>query len=239
MARTKRNFKDGVFKDYFKDKQRLIEAYNAIAEKDYPATTKLEFKNLKNVFFKAPNNDIAFMLDERLIVLLEAQSTINENMPLRMLIYISEIYKGIIKEDALYRKKASKLPTPEFFVIYNGLDKYPEKKILKLSDSFISPAGAPILDLIVTVYNVAEGNSVQMLKQSEALSDYAMFISIAYKNFKFAKTEEKRDEAINKTINYCLEHGIMKAYLKSNGSEVRRMLSMLWNEEINRRVLLE
>ena len=239
MEEVKRNFKDGIFKDYFRDKERLIEAYNAIAGKDYPATSRLEFKELKSVFFKSQNDDVAFMLEDRLIVLLEAQSTINENMPLRMLLYISEIYKGNIDEKALYQRRMSKLPTPEFFVIYYGLDKYPEKKVLKLSDAFICPAGAPSLDLVVTVLNVTEGNSVQMLEQSTALYDYAKFVSIAYKNLTGAKTDEERDEAIKKTIEYCLEHGIMKAYLTGKDSEVRRMLITQWNDEVNREVLLE
>jgi hypothetical protein len=41
----------------------------------------------------ALSNDIAMLVDNRLVVLVEHQSTINENMPLRLLEYVSRICK--------------------------------------------------------------------------------------------------------------------------------------------------
>ena len=242
MPKSNRNFKDSLFKDYFRDRGRLIEAYNAIAGKDYPPTAGLEFRALKNVLFKSQVNDIAFTLDGRLVVLLEAQSTINENMALRMLEYMGEVYKGLVDQDLLYRKKMVKIPAPEFFVLYHGLDEFPgkaEKAVLRLSDAFMEKRAEPCLELVVTVYDIAEGKSAEMLGRSGALSDYARFISVAYENLGRAETKPQRDEAIKKTIDYCLENGIMKTYLLKRGSEVRRMLSLEWNDEVYRRVLLE
>ncbi|MCL2112128.1 MAG: Rpn family recombination-promoting nuclease/putative transposase [Clostridiales bacterium] len=245
MPKTNREFKDSLFKDYFADEERLIEAYNAIAGTDYPLTARVEFKELKKVLFQSASNDIAFLLEDRFIVLIEHQSTINENMPLRMLQYYSEISKGLVAEDALYGKKAAKIPTPEFFVIYNGLDDYPDKKVLRLSDAFIGPPAKrpqpkpPNLELIVTVHNIATGHSEKMLQRSAALSDYARFVSVAYECLKDAKTEEENEEAIKKTVQYCLKRGIMVSYLKKKGSEVGRMLSLEWNDEVYRRVLLK
>ena len=96
---------------------------------------QIEFKTLQNVLYRSQINDVSFMLEDHLIVLMEHQSTINENMPLRLLLYISEIYKGLVPGDLLYRQAVQKIPTPEFFVVYNGLDAYPSKK----------PCGYPML----------------------------------------------------------------------------------------------
>ena len=38
-------------------------------------------------------------------------------------------------KDSLY------VPTPECYVLYNGIDPFPEKKIYKFSDSFEVPDG--------------------------------------------------------------------------------------------------
>ena len=239
MTKLNRNFKDNLFKSYFGDKERLIEAYNAIAGKDYPPTAKVEFRKIENVLFRSQTNDLAFLLEDRFIVLIEAQSTINENMPLRMLGYINEILKGFLPKDALYRKGPDKIPTPEFFVIYNGLDDYPERKVLRLSDMFVSPVEEPGLELAVTVCNIAKGKSAGLLKKSAALYDYAMFVSVAQDYLMQAKSPDEYGAAIKKTIDDCKKNGIMVAYLNRHGSEVQRMLSYEWDDEVYRKVLLE
>jgi len=153
-----------------------------------------------------------------------------------LFISISDTYKGIIPKKALYLKKAVQIPTPEFFVIYNGLEEYPDMKVLKLSDAYISPADEPSLELSVPVINIAKGHNKELLGQSEALSDYAVFVSLVYDRI---ADGDSRDEAIENTIQFCLKNGIMKEYLERYGSEVRRMLSLEWDEEVYREVLLE
>jgi len=45
--------------------------------------------------------------------------------------------------------------------------------------------------------------------------------------------------AIDYAIYTCIENGIMRVYLENESAEVKRMLSMEWNDEIYRDVLLE
>jgi hypothetical protein len=40
-------------------------------------------------------NDISFLLDGKLVVLIEHQSSLNRNMPLRLLLYIGRVYEKI------------------------------------------------------------------------------------------------------------------------------------------------
>jgi hypothetical protein len=42
-------------------------------------------------------NDISFEIGGKLVVLIEHQSTINPNMPFRLLMYISRVYEKIMK----------------------------------------------------------------------------------------------------------------------------------------------
>ncbi|MCL1836461.1 MAG: Rpn family recombination-promoting nuclease/putative transposase [Treponema sp.] len=51
------------------------------------------------------------------MVLIEHQSTINPNMPLRLLLYIAHLYEKIIGRKKLYNTKLEKIPAPEFIVL--------------------------------------------------------------------------------------------------------------------------
>jgi len=195
-----------------------------------------EFKSLENILYRSQNNDLAFILEDRFIVLIEHQSTINDNMPLRLLLYIAEVYKSIAPNRSLYHKNAVPIPTPEFIVIYNGKEEYPDRNVLKLSDSFIVREEPPSLELEVTVYNISKGYNTELLERCVALSDYAVFVN--YIKDRIAEGDSL-EVAIDKAIHYCIENGIMKAYLEQESAEVKRMLSMEWNEELYRQVLLE
>jgi predicted transposase/invertase (TIGR01784 family) len=133
-ANTNRKYKDSVFTLLFGEKKNLLELYNAIENTNYGSETDIKMTTLRNVLYRKRINDISFVLNGRLVVLIEHQSSINGNMPIRMLMYISEIYKGLIKGNKnIFHKKAISIPRPEFIVLYNGNEKYPDKGVLKLA----------------------------------------------------------------------------------------------------------
>lgn len=55
----------------------------------------------------------------------EQQSTLNPNMPLRGLMYFGNLYDSYIESNGLniYGKKLIKIPTPQYYVLYNGTDQ--------------------------------------------------------------------------------------------------------------------
>jgi len=237
MEKPNRKHKSSLFTSYFEDKERLIETYNAIAGTDFPPTAKVEFKTLTNILTRSQINDIAFMLEDRFIVMMEHQSTpVSENIAIRLLIYITEVLKGIVSPRSLYGRKPYKIPTPEFFVIYHGKKNLPDKEVFRLSDAFIAPTNTPSLELIVTVFNVTNGHNEKMLLQSTALSDYSTFISLI--NDGVSKGLDLGD-AIDDAIHYCIKNDIMRGYLLKSSEEVKRMLSMEWNEDEYREAMKE
>jgi len=122
-------------------------------------------------------NDICFVIDGKLVVLVEHQSTINENMCLRMLIYSSKEYEKITDSKDLYREKMIKIPTPEFIVLYNGKEEFPDYKEMRLSDSFEIKSETCFLELVAKVYNINKGRNVEMVSRSPVLSGYEDFIA--------------------------------------------------------------
>ena len=90
-AKLNREYRDSVFRMLFNDKKKLIELYNAVFDTDYGPDTPIDIKTIEDVLFVHMKNDIAFTLDNKFIVLTEHQSTVNPNMPVRNLIYLSTI----------------------------------------------------------------------------------------------------------------------------------------------------
>lgn len=88
---VKRTYKDSVFVTIFHDKAKLIELYNALFDTNYDESAPIDIVTIKDVLFRTLKNDVAFVLGGRFVVLVEHQSSINENMPLRDLMYISTV----------------------------------------------------------------------------------------------------------------------------------------------------
>ncbi|MDR1812233.1 MAG: hypothetical protein LBQ87_05360, partial [Candidatus Fibromonas sp.] len=74
-ARTNRKYKDSVFTLLFGEKKNLLELYNAIENTNYDSDTDIKMTTLKNVLYKKHINDISFVLNGKLVVLIEHQSS--------------------------------------------------------------------------------------------------------------------------------------------------------------------
>ena len=109
---VKRTYKDSVFVTIFHDKSKLIELYNALFDTNYDESAPIDIVTIKDVLFRTLKNDVAFVLGGRFVVLVEHQSSINENMPLRDLMYISTVLKRMIDTTRLYREKRLMIPRP-------------------------------------------------------------------------------------------------------------------------------
>ena len=127
-------YKDSVFTKLFSDKQKVLELYNAVENKNYPSTTEIEINTLDGVLYLDRINDVSFILEDKLIVLVEQQSTINENMPLRFLLYICKLYEEFIvaTKSNIYRTNLTKIPRPEFICLYNGKDDFPDENDIEI-----------------------------------------------------------------------------------------------------------
>ena len=119
----------------FNNKKSLLSLYNAVNDTHYDNEDDLDITTLKNAIYMSMKNDVSCLIDMQL-QLYEQQSTINPNMPLRDLMYITRQLEKLIVKDDLYSKKLVKIPTPKFIVFYNGTETQPEQKTLLLSEAF-------------------------------------------------------------------------------------------------------
>jgi hypothetical protein len=77
--------KDSVFSLLFNDAQALRELYGAFGGAPLDPHARIEITTLSDVPYMEQHNNISFTVDNRLVVLIKHQSTINSNMSLRLL----------------------------------------------------------------------------------------------------------------------------------------------------------
>jgi predicted transposase/invertase (TIGR01784 family) len=222
-----------VFTKLFSDPDILRELYSAIEGVTIPTDTPVDINTLTDVLYKERINDVSFTIDNHLVVLIEHQSTINDNIPLRLLMYVARVYEKIVNRKKLYQAKLEKIPKPEFIVLYNGKYKYPDYSELKLSDAFKNVEGLKLsdsdklpLELIVQVYNINCGHNTEILKKCETLDGYSIFID---KVRKYKKKENSLEKGVKDAIKYCIDKNILKDFLETHSSEVLNMLLTEWN----------
>ena len=177
-----------------------------------------------------PNLDIAMLIDGKIVILIEHQSTINKNMPFRFLEYIARIYEKITTKDEKFGRKLVKLPIPEFYVFYNGKDDYPTESMMKLSDAFmqlgdncelknqLENVNYP-LEISVKVININVDKENPILKRCEALKEYSEFIEQVRFNI-----ENEIPEPFTTAIKEAIKKGFLSDYLNRKSTEVQNML---------------
>ena len=223
IFQANREFKSSVFSLLFGKPEILRKLYSAIEGVELPLDVPININTITGVLVKGLRNDISFTIDNRLIILIEHQSTISENLPLKIFKYIEKIYDKIIDYKKMHIKQLIKIPKPEFIVLYNGKEPFPEKKELRLSNAFLNTEGLVTdnnrisLELVVQVYNINHGQNQEIQQKCEILNEYSLFIE---KIREYEKTGIALAESVINAVKYCIENNILKEFLREHGSEV-------------------
>lgn len=216
MQQIKRSYKDGVFRQLFNDKEKLIELYNALSGRSYSKDTEIEIVTLEDALFGDIKNDLSFIMDNRFIVMIEHQATVNPNMPLRMLSYAAREYerRGLTKK--VYSRRRIEIPTPELYMLYNGAEDQPIMQELKLSDAYIAKCGKISLEARVKVINVNYDKGADILKRCKTLNEYSMFIHMIRER----QQEKGLQKAVEESVRECMRKGILTEFLERNGGDI-------------------
>ena len=223
MSTANRKYKDSVFVDLFsedeKAKENFLSLYNALHNTKLTVIEQLKNIRLDQVLYMTFYNDVSYLAENKIIVLAEHQSTINPNMPLRCLEYISRLYETLFESKEKYSRKLLHIPTPEFYVFYNGEEPYPSDNILKLSDAFIEKNVESNLELTVKVININQQNRHPVLENCKTMQEYSIFVETVRK-----WKEIDSQNGFQKAIEECIVNNILRDYLKRKTKEVLNML---------------
>jgi len=224
-AKANRRIKDTMFCKLFGNVKNAIELVNALLGTNYGADAKAKITTLKNNSFASGIvNDLSILLDGVLLVLIEHQSTVCGNMPLRMLEYVIKTYQGFMTEKYVYSGHQIQLPRPVFIVLYNGTAKMGGKEFHRLSDSYAKalPVFADMgsLELEVTVINVNDPRNKNLVKTCKLLDGYCIF------NKTLDRHKKTMDllAAINKTIDDCIARDVLTDFLEKHRKELVSMM---------------
>ncbi len=219
MPRMKRTVKDSVFTYLFQDPQYTLQLYKSLhAEDDGVEEKDIEVITLTNVLVDDIYNDLGFLVKDRLIILVEAQSTFSPNLPMRMLFYLAATYNAYSYEKlwSMHDAKAHRFPKVEMYVIYTGKGEVPA--VLRLSDLC---GGDEFAELKV---KVLRGTAAD---KSDIVNQYVRFCNIA--------DEERRKggptvETVKRIIDRCIEEGVLPVFLASRRREVENIMVVLYDE---------
>ena len=230
-----REFKSDVFGMLMEEPKYALEVYNALNHSDYRDPELIEVCNLERGISLSVRNDAAFILDMNLSVY-EHESTVCPNMPLRELIYVTNILEQWVKKQNLYGRKLVKIPTPRFAVFYNGVEEQRSQYQLKLSDAYANPMEAPELELTCTVYNINVGKNQALLSKCPALRQYMIFVDYV-REYLGKYPEKDLRKAINKAIDRCIREGVLREFLIRRRGEVTKVTQLDYT--FDRRIELE
>ena len=229
-----REYKDTVFRMLFSEKTELLSLYNALNGTSYEDPEELEITTLKNAIYMTVKNDISCVIDMRLN-LYEHQSTVNPNIPLRDPDYVARTYSLFYRDEDIYSPRMIRLPNPKFIVFYNGLDKQPARREMRLSDAYANKEEHPSLELIVMQININPGYNDELLKSCPSLYGYMQFVEKIRKN---QKTMPLTD-AVTQAVNDCIKENILADFLKKNKAEVVSMSLFEYDEKKHERTMIE
>ena len=217
-----RNFKDTLFRKIFDNKKDLLSLYNALNDTEHTDENLIVINTIEDAIYIGYKNDISFVIDSELN-LYEHQSSVNKNMPIRGLIYLTELYKGYIER--------------------NG---EPERRVMPLSDSYMTndsnKGQKPCLELEALLVNINYGCNKEIMNKCKKLMEYSQLIALIRKYYdelveKYAKLgihKSKKEifaEAVSLAIEEAIRNNILKEILRNNKAEVTNMLLTEFDEK--------
>lgn len=229
-----RIYKDRLYKMIFNDKSELLKLYNAINGTHYDDPAMLTITTLDNAIYMTMENDLSFIIDMRL-ALYEQQSTVNPNLPLRFLMYITDIYSAYTKDMNIYGSKKVQIPLPSFVIFYNGVKSQPDRTEFFLSELFHPTTDQPALELKAVMLNINKGHNQKLMNACHTLRDYSEYVA----RIRTYSAEMPLTDAVEKAITECIQENILRDFLLKNRAEAKAMSIYEYDEEKTLRMFRE
>ena len=220
-SKANREYKDSAFCLLFSEPKRAVELYNAITGENLPLDTELTYTTLKNVLYMDRNNDLGFVINNRHLVLVECQSTINTNIPMRCLGYLSRTLENLTDRRKLYGSKLVQIPAPEFYVFYVGQENWDVQE-LRLSNAFLEEPKENSVELIVKLVNLNYNKDAEILQRSPSLLGYSKLLF--YIREEMQSNGNDLSSAITAAVQNCKNEGLLSEFLEDHSSEVTEMI---------------
>ncbi|MEE3410961.1 MAG: hypothetical protein VZQ47_03365 [Treponema sp.] len=233
-SQTQPKIRDRLFiaifgKDTERSKRWRLDLYNALNGTAYTDPDALQLNTIENVIYIKMYNDVSFLVDSQM-TLYEQQSSPNQNMPLRGLLYFAELYqKHLAKNDLnLLRSSLIKIPKPRFVVFYNGEPSRPERYKLRLSEAFELEDKTGDFEWTADVININPGKNESLVKNCKAMYDYVRLVGKISDN---KKAGMKIQRAVSEAVDWAIEENFLEGFVREQKEEIIGMYLTEFNEE--------
>ena len=220
--RIKYSGKDTVFRDIFSKKKYLIQMYQALHPEDKSITkADLKIVTLQSILMNGVYNDLGFMVrKDKLMILVEAQSTWSPNIVIRSLLYLMNTYQNYFTKYKvqLYGSAKAKLPKPELYVIYMG-SKGNHPEVLSLKDEFF-----PDTDLCID----ARVKVIYRSDSDDIINQYIGFCKVFNEQ---VAIHGRTLTAAKEIIRICRDRNLLREYLREREMEVEGIMLALFDQE--------
>lgn len=213
--------KDSVFTDLFQNKKYLLQLYQALHPEDDVTEDDLTDVTIKNVLTDNIYNDLGFVVEDRLMIFVEAQSSVwTVNIIVRALMYLVQTWHDYFErtKQNLYKSKKVQMPMPEIYVLYTGERKTRPSEI-SLSQEFFSGRDCGIDVRVKMIYDGKEG---------DIINQYVLFTKICNEQM---KEHGRTRKAVMEAIRICKDRDVLREYLSNRESEVVSIMMVLYDEE--------
>jgi len=218
---AKRKAKDSVFLDLFQNKSYLLKLYRTLHPEDTTATEdSLTDVTITNVLTDNLYNDLGFIVNNKLLILVEAQSTWTVNILVRVLLYLAQSYHEYFQRTCqdYYKSRKVKMPKPELYVIFTGnKGRKPDK--ISFSKEFFEGAD---IDIEVKAKVIYESDTDDIINQ------YIIFCKVFNEQ---TKKHGMTQKAVTETIRICKDRNVLKEYLLEREKEVVTIMMSLFDDE--------
>ena len=156
-------------------------------------------------------NDLGFLVRDRLLVLVECQSTFTENILIRFILYLADTYNRYINKMNLnvYGTKKVRLPVPELYVIYHG-DRGDKPDEISLSKDIFGVESADNIFVDVKAKIIYDSTHGDIINQ---------FITFARVFDEQIQLYGRTRNAVEETLRICRDQDVLKEYLQEKEAE--------------------
>ena len=232
------NIYDTVFKLFFQDLENVRKFYESLTNRN------IRVENIEKVtleegtsFDSQLRNDLGFIVkndhaQDEFVILTEAQSTWNDNMPYRFLEYVTANFREYIKSHKIERstKKRFYLPRPRFYLIYTGMQNSKPDK-LRFSEMYGDVSvDDDILNFSVHVFSSASTDTVHgqyigfckiVSDLRKSCKDYVEFVSAI------------REECCNKGYN------LFEEFIDNHKTEMEAEMDQVFEDELSLTIIFK
>ena len=230
-----RKYKDSLFCMIFGGKDDRcarwrMDLYNALSGTNHTDPNDFEVTTIENVIYINTKNDVSFLVDSQM-TLFEHQSTVNPNMPLRGLLYFSQLYqKFISKDDKDLFGELVELPAPKYVVFYNGRTDLPEESKLYLSTAFKDFKDKGDFEWTATIKNINLDYNKTLQKKCKPLYDYVRYVD------RIKTNQDERNmslvDAVDEAVDWAIKEDFLEGYFREAKAEVRAVCLTEFDQEL-------